>query len=109
MNWLATALSTINWLQLWILLIFLVHIDPSASILNNASLNGSRFLSSSDHVPLRNHSNYSIFNPMSIAIGSLINNDCRTDNDCILKNSVCNFYTKRCECDFNAIENQNRC
>lgn len=35
--------------------------------------------------------------------------NCETDDDCIIKNSICNTNTKRCDCDFNAIQSDNRC
>ncbi|XP_075584731.1 uncharacterized protein LOC124491306 isoform X1 [Dermatophagoides farinae] len=48
-------------------------------------------------------------NQLSLAYGLLLDTNCETDDDCIIKNSICNTNTKRCDCDFNAIQSDNRC
>ncbi|XP_027197971.2 uncharacterized protein LOC113792256 [Dermatophagoides pteronyssinus] len=53
--------------------------------------------------------NETTFDRFSLAYGLLLDTNCETDDDCIIKNSICNTNTKRCDCDYNAIHSDNRC
>ncbi|OTF72236.1 hypothetical protein BLA29_003996 [Euroglyphus maynei] len=53
-----------------------------------------------------NKENETIINRLTLAYGSLLDINCETDDDCIVKNSICNTNTKRCDCDFNAIHSR---
>ena len=53
--------------------------------------------------------NLNKINPFENYTGLLLDTNCETDDDCIIKNSICNTNTKRCDCDYNAIHSDNRC
>ena len=39
----------------------------------------------------------------------MLNVSCLSNDDCLLKNSICDQLTKRCECDYGTIQGNSRC
>lgn len=55
------------------------------------------------------HSNGWMDSHLKLAYGSMLNVSCLSNDDCLLKHSICDQLTKRCECDYGTIQGNSRC